>query len=56
MSRRTGYPSMLQFATVTEAHPEAVKSPGVAGLIMPPPLAALGRLRGCQSTFPEYDQ
>ena len=55
VSRRTGYPPMLQFAVIAEAHPKAVKFPGIAGLLMPP-LAALGRLRGYKSTFPEYDQ
>ena len=55
VSRRTGYPPILQFAVLAQAHPEAMKFPGIAGLLMPP-LAALGRLRGYRSTFPEYDE
>ena len=51
LSRRTGYPRMLQFAVIAEATPEAMKLPGIAGLLMPS-LAALGRLRGYKSTFP----
>lgn len=55
LSRRTGYPPMLQFAVIAEATPEAFKFPGIVGLLMPS-LAALGRLRGYKSTFPEYDE
>ena len=55
VSRRTGFPPVLQFAVIAEAHPEAMKLTGIAGLLMPS-LAALGRLRGYESTFPEYDE
>jgi len=54
-SRWTGFPPMLQFAVIGEARPEAMKFTGIAGLLMPS-LAALGRLRGYRSTFPEYDE
>jgi quercetin dioxygenase-like cupin family protein len=55
VNRRTGFPPILQFAVIADAHPEAMKFTGLAGMLMPS-LAALGRLRGYRSTFPEYDE
>ncbi len=55
VSRRTGFPPVLQFAVIADAHPEAMKFTGIAGMLMPS-LATLGRLRGYKSTFPEYDE
>lgn len=53
VGRRTGMPSVLQLAVLVAEHPEAMTQPGVAGMLMRP-LAALGRLRGLRSAFPEY--
>ncbi len=55
VSRWTGFPPELQMAVIFDAHPEAMKFTGIAGLLMPS-LAALGRLRGCRSSFPEYEE
>jgi quercetin dioxygenase-like cupin family protein len=53
-SRWTGYPPLLQMAVIQDAHPEAMQQVGMTRLAMPF-LAALGRLRGYRSTYPEYE-
>ncbi len=55
VSRWTGFPPILQLAVIEDVCPEAMKEAGIAGILMPT-LAALGRLRGYRSTFPEYDE
>lgn len=45
VSRWTGYPPLLQLAVIEDAHPQAMRQPGLVGLVMPA-LAFLGRLRG----------
>ena len=55
VSRWTGFPPILQMAVLEDAYPEAMKEAGIAGKLMAP-LAALGRLRGYRSTFPEYEE
>lgn len=52
-SRWTGYPPLLQMAVIQDAHPEAMQQVGLTRFLMPA-LAALGRLRGYRSTYPEY--
>lgn len=42
---KTGDPSLLHFAVLLRAYPEAMAQPGLPGLLMRP-LAWLGRLRG----------
>lgn len=53
-SRWTGYPPLLQMAVIQDAHPEAIQQAGVTRFLMPA-LAALGRLRGYASKYPEYE-
>ena len=52
-SRWTGYPPLLQMAVIQDAHPEAMQQAGLTRFLMPA-LAALGRLRGYRSSYPEY--
>jgi quercetin dioxygenase-like cupin family protein len=48
-----GEPPTLQMAVLTRAYRHVIAAPGVAGALMPV-LAAVGRLRGYRSEFPEY--
>lgn len=48
-----GEPPLLQMAVLAHAYRRVIGSPGLAGVLMPA-MAALGRLRGYRSQFPEY--
>ncbi|MGD2043474.1 MAG: cupin domain-containing protein [Acidimicrobiia bacterium] len=53
-SRWTGYPPLLQMAVIQDAHPEAMQPTGLTRFLVPV-LAALGRIRGYRSRYPEYE-
>lgn len=48
-----GEPPTLQMAVLTHAYRQSITAPGLAGAVMPV-LAAIGRLRGYRSQFPEF--
>jgi hypothetical protein len=54
VNTKTGEPTILQMAVLTHAFRRVMRVPGIAGTVMAP-LSALGRLRGYQSEFPEYE-
>lgn len=52
VSRFTGYPPLLHMAVIENSRRQAMRHPGLVGLIMPA-LAFLGRLRGYKSSVDE---
>lgn len=50
---KRGEPPTLQMAVLTHAYRQSIAAPGVAGAMMLA-LAAVGRLRGYRSKFPEF--